>query len=486
MSNQEIIDKLRNVFSNMVVYKDPRRSKSIGALGIPGFLRDWLIRRFAHEDGSVDLSEVQNYVSEYIPRRQDWERLKKRMMQDYLPVKILVKIRAELDVKTGEGLFSLPDFGFPKKRYEAIIDKRLLKRKADELINSYENWGVVELEWRFYRIGKKETGVIYMTDFKAFKPYRVDLTYFQKASQEFTPTEWMDIILAAVDYNPAGFLDSNQKITFISRLLPFVEKRTNLIELAPKGTGKSYLFSQISKYGWLVSGGSITRAKLFYDQGRRSPGIITRYDYIALDEIQSITFPDEEEIRGALKGYLESGEFRVGDHREVAESGFILLGNIGQDYMNTSINMFQELPQVFHESALLDRFHGFIKGWCIPRMKENMKAKGWAINAEYFSEILHELRDDIRYRAIIDDRFKYSPDADTRDIEAIKRLATGFMKLIMPWAALTQDIDRNLLEKFCLKPALQMREIIRRQLHILDFKEYKIKLPKISLIDPEK
>jgi ATP-dependent Lon protease len=224
MSYTEILTKLKNTYSNMLVYKDPRRSKAIAALGVPGYLRDWLIKRFAHEDGSVDLSSIQSYVSEHVPRREDWEILKKRMMNDYQPIRILVKIRVELDVKTGEGLFSLPDFGFPHKRYEAIIDKRLLKEKANDIISNSENWGVAELEWRLYSIeGKQERGVIIMTDFKPFKPYRVDLAYFQEASQEFSPEEWIDVILSAVDYNPQGFLDLNQKITFISRLLPFVE-----------------------------------------------------------------------------------------------------------------------------------------------------------------------------------------------------------------------------------------------------------------------
>ena len=101
---------------------------------------------------------------------------------------------------------------------------------------------------------------------------------------------------------PLGFLDNQQKITLLSRLLPFVEKRTNLIELAPKGTGKSYLMSQISKYGWLVSGGSISRARLFYDISRKNPGLVSRYDYVTLDEVQTISFPDIDEIRGGIEG----------------------------------------------------------------------------------------------------------------------------------------------------------------------------------------
>lgn len=141
------------------------------------------------------------------------------------------------------------------------------------------------------------------------------MEYYIGARQYFTIDEWINVLLSAIDYNPKGYVSKTQKIAMLSRLFPFVEKRINLIELAPKETGKSYVFAQISKYGWLVSGGSISRAKMFYDISKRTPGLVSRYDYVAFDEIQSIKFTDAMEMQGALKGYLESGEYRVGDTR---------------------------------------------------------------------------------------------------------------------------------------------------------------------------
>jgi ATP-dependent Lon protease len=197
-----------------------------------------------------------------------------------------------------------------------------------------------------------------------------------------------------------------------------------------------------------------------------------------LDEIQSISFPDEEEVRGALKGYLESGEYRVGDYRGVGDAGFVLLGNITEDSMDEDINMFRELPSAFQESALIDRFHGFIRGWDIPRMKENMKAEGWGLNVEYFSEILHTIRGDIRYRGIIDELLRVPKGADTRDTEAIKRLATGFLKLLFPHSLIAEEVNIIEFEEYCLKPAMSMRSIIRKQLHIMD-SEYSEGIPEV-------
>jgi len=480
-SGSGLANKVRSVFTEMSVYKDPQRNRSFAALGIPCYLRDWVIMRFADQDGKVDLDQVRDYIRQYIPRREQWELLKTHMTKEGRRVRFLAKIRVEMDIKTGEGLFSLPDLGFPSRKYEAVILDAVLRQQKEALLSSSETWGVVELEWlRGVVAGKENEGTIVMVGFTPFRPYHVDLEFYQDARKEFTVEEWTDLLLMAVDYNPLGFLTPRQKIALLSRLLPFVEKRLNIIELAPKGTGKSYLFSQISKYGWLVSGGSVSRARLFYDLARRTVGLVTHYDYVALDEIQSISFPDEEEVRGALKGYLESGEYRVGDYRGVGEAGVVLLGNISQDSMNESTNMFRELPPAFRESALIDRFHGFVRGWDIPRMKESMKAEGWALNVEYFSEIMHALRSDIRYRALVDEFVRVPKGADTRDTEAIKRIATGFLKLLFPHALSPDSVDAGDFETYCLEPAKSMRAAIRKQLHVMD-PEYAETLPDIGL-----
>jgi len=477
---EELVVKLKEVFPEQVVYKSAQKNKFIHSLGIPSYLRDWLVMRFADDEGNIKVEEISSYVNKYIPRREQWESLKSEMIKDGSSIKLLAKIRVEIDVNTGEGLFSLPDLGFPSRKYEAVIETNALAKKKESLLSSPETWGVVELNWDRREItGRKEEGRVFMTDFKPFRPYKVDLKYFQQARQEFELEEWLDILLTAIDYNPSGFPNIACKLAMVSRLLPFVEKRLNLVELAPKGTGKSYLFSQISKFGWLVSGGSVSRARLFYDISRKNIGLVSRYDYVALDEIQSIAFPDEEEVRGALKGYLESGEYRVGDYRGIGDSGFVLLGNISEEIMNENKNMFRELPYIFQESALLDRFHGFLKGWDIPRMKENMKAEGWGLNVEYFSEIMHDMRNEIRYRGVVDELVSVPEGSDTRDTEAIKRLATGFLKLLFPHVISTADIDIDMFSLFCLTPAKQMRAVIRRQLHIMD-SEYLDGIPDIQ------
>ena len=288
-------------------------------------------------------------------------------------------------------------------------------------------------------------------------------------------------MLLSMDYNPWGFATDRERLTMLSRLMPFVSKRLNLVELAPKSTGKTYVFSQLSSYGWLVSGGSLSRARLFYDIAQKSEGLVRRSDFVALDEVQTISFPDVSEMRGALKGYLESGEFRVGDYSGVADASFVLLGNIPQDAMQTSTNMFAFLPEFFNESALLDRFHGFVRGWNLPRMRENLKAEGWGLDTAYLGEIWHDLREATDSRTIVDQLVKTDLTADTRDTEAVKRLCTALIKILFPHWRRTSDVNTAEMDEYCLQPAILMRQDIRRQLHSMDPLEYSTDLPDIRM-----
>ena len=146
----------------------------------------------------------------------------------------------------------------------------------------------------------------------------------------------------------------------------------------------------------------------------------------------------------------------------------MLLGNIDKEVMDTNKNMFASLPEVFRDSALLDRFHGFVEGWKIPRMSEDKKISAWALNTEYFAEIMHDLRDDPSARAIVDKLLKVENGADTRDVTAVKRIASAYVKLLFPHWESAEDADVQAFEKYCLLPAVRMRGIIKKQLGLVD------------------
>ena len=479
-------EKLRNCFDEMVVYKDLKKSNFFSALSLPSFMRDWLLKRFEDETGSFDSDELVRFARAYLPRKDDWTAIKNRVIIEHERVKFLAKVSVDIDIKTSEISFALPDFALSGK--DTVIEDHIWESCKEDLIRGRETWGMVEIGYRPPEEsdagGKAQKGKIKLTAFKTFCPYTIDLDYYKDARREFSTSEWLDILLGAVDYNAAGYLgDEEKKLTMLTRLLPFAEKRLNLIELAPKGTGKSYLFGRVSRFGWLSSGGVMSRAKMFYDQNKRAEGLVSGNDFITLDEVQTISFTDVDEMRAALKGYLESGVFTVGNYEGTAEAGMILCGNIKKETMDADgySNMFEELPPVFHESALIERFHGFIKGWNIPRMNDDLKISGWALNSEYFCSILHELREDMSYRAIVDELIEVPEAADTRDTEAVKRIATAYLKLLFPNVRQPEDISAREFQRYCLGRAKKMRDTIKYQLGVLD-EEYRGKdLPVFSV-----
>ena len=468
-----MINKLKSNFDEMVVYKDLKKSNFFSALSLPSFLRDWLLKKFADDNGDFNFDELNDYVKNHLPGTEDWKEIKFRIVEQNERVKLLAKISADIDIKTGNISFALPDYSLSSK--DTVIDRNVWNEIGHQLVGANETWGLVELGYRLADpYDKIQQGKIKLTYFKSFCPYTVDLENYKNARNDFTTNEWLDVLLGAVDYNAAGYQETEQKLTMLTRLLPFVEKRLNIIELAPKGTGKSYLFGRVSRFGWLSSGGVMSRAKLFYDMKSEMEGLIANFDFITLDEVQTIRFTDTDEMRAALKGYLESGIFTIGKYEGKSDASFILCGNIKHETMldDGYSNMFEELPTVFHESALIDRFHGFIKGWNIPRMNDDLKISGWALNSEYFSSIMHELRSDISYRAIVDELIIVPEKADTRDTEAVKRITTAYLKLLFPNVKKASDISIDDFQTYCLSRAIKMRDTIKYQLGILD-KEYR-------------
>ena len=466
--NEDFINRLRDAFDEMVLFKDLKKSNFISSFKLPSFMRDWVIKRFQDEDGNIDADGAADFISEFIPKKERWKSILNRVVNEHETVKFLGKISVNINIKNQMVSFRLPDFGLEFK--ETIIPKDVWDECSDELLKSEENWGIIELGY-YIPENEKEPCKIKLVSYRDFCPYEVCLEDYKSANEDFSLSEWVDIILSAVDYNPEGYESFEQKLTMIQRLLPFVEKRVNLMELAPPGTGKSYLFGQISRYGWLVSG-KVTRSKLIYDLTTKKEGVVAFRDYVALDEIREAEYMKDTEIQSALQAIMENGKYRAPDNHEVnVDAGIIFLGNITSARQNEYVNMCAELPKPFHQPQFLDRIHGFIKGWALPRMKDDMKACGWALNSEYFATIMHELREDASYRVIVDKLVKMPPASDTRDTDAVKKICTAFLKLLFPRVRKPNDISREDFWNYCLKPAMDMRAIIRIQMGHADEKE---------------
>jgi ATP-dependent Lon protease len=470
--NAKIIDKIREQFAAMSIYKDPKSTNNLfTGRNLPSFVKDFIIKRFINTDGSVDCLELTKFLDDVIPQKDTDV---KERLSNKEEVRILCRFQVYIDLVNDIRRFSIPDLGIKDK--EGQIPEYVYSKYQGELVDG-EKWGIVKLSVIPNDDGKKNH--VEMVGYTPFKPYKsVDISYLREARKSFTIKEWVDVLLSAMEYEADGFESMTQKMEFLTRLLIFVEPSLNVIELAPKGTGKSFVFGNLSKYGWLVSGGKVTRAKLFYDKAKQQNGIMKNHDFTAFDEIQTITFQEPAEIQAALKSYLESGKTTIDNNEFSSECGLILMGNIPLDSDKRPLNRiyFNSLPQSFKESALLDRFHCFIEGWHLPRINESLIYKGWTLNVEYFSEILHSMRTQNIYGVIYDKLIEKDRDADTRDSKAVKRIAVGYMKLLFPHWTTIEAVNLQEFDMYCLQPAIRRRGIIKEQCHYID-PEFKTTMP---------
>lgn len=466
-------DKLKTAFPCATVNKTTSATTLMNFLELPADVKSWLLQKFTNDEGKLNAYELSEYVKDMRLKPNEWNiRLLEARHTARGQITLLTKVRIEFDYANDTICFALPEYGFPKKKGEALVDWSVISEHKSQLLNSDGAWGEVTICY--------DCGTLQLIRFSPLCPYTFDLAQFQYGRRQFTTEEWIDIILSGLNFNPDGF-DTDGKLTLLQRFLPFVEKRLNQIELAIKGSGKSYCYSQLSTYSWLTSG-TVSRATAFYNNATRAIGYFSKYDNVVWDEVQTLKCANAEEMNGVLKPYLESGEIRIGNYCGTSDAGLTLVGNIPIGQMDVKrSNMFATLPKMFKESAFLDRFSGIIEGWKIGRFSESKKYEGWGLSANYLTEMFHQMREEFYYRAIVDELLVAEGDCDTRNFEAVKKTCTAFLKLLFPHITSVEEIDIAEFRKYCLDPALQMRYAVLCQLRFIDEEYADVKMPKIKV-----
>lgn len=465
--------KIMGAFPEATINKTTTGNTLANFLDLPADVKSWLLQKFTDERGVLQAFELSEYVKNYRLKPNEWNiRLLEAAHTAKGEIKLLTKVIVEFDYANDLICFSLPEYGFPKKKGEGQLDWSVISRSKRHLLNPDGAWGEATLCY--------DCGMVKLVEFIPLCPYTFDLRTYQSGRERFDTDEWIDVLIAGLNFNPDA-MDKDAKLTLLQRFLPFVEKRLNQIELAIKGSGKSYCYSQLSTHNWLTSG-TVSRATAFYHNTTKKVGYFGHYDNVIWDEVQTLKCTNAEEMNGVLKPYLESGEIRIGSYCGTADAGLTLVGNIPIGQMDfEKHNMFTSLPKMFKESAFLDRFSGIIEGWKIGRFTEDRKFEGWGLSANYLTGMFHELRDEFYYRAIVDDLLIVEGNCDTRNFEAIKKSCTAYLKLLFPHVKDVSEVDIEQFREYCLNPAIRMRWAVLCQLRFLDEEYENVKMPKIKI-----
>ncbi len=455
--------KARDYYGEVVINKGLVAKAGFGARAIPVYVGEWIISQFMEGDDltGAGREEIVKIVSAYLPQKADKNLILNRLKEQE-EVKILDDFRVNVNLAKNTHELNIPvldeNSGMIQK---GIIDENSMLLKTGM-------WGLGTLRYVPPDGEEIKKGQIWMIDFKPFQTPGVDLQYFKDGRKQFSLDEWIDLLVSSCQFNPE-IHTIPQKMLLISRIIPLVQPRINLTELAPKATGKSFVFDNISRYAAVIPGGKLSAPALFYNSSTKQIGLIPRYDVVVVDEVQKIHTDTAGEAMAGLKMYLESGRYRraTGD-MGTSEAGFVMLGNIslGADRkpLYETNGIFKELPPALQESAFIDRIHGLLEGWFMPRISRLTPSKSLGFKGDFFSEALHELRSDLQYADYVSHSMRLPECEDMRDNKAIGRIAEGFLKLLFPDLQLTDD---EFIE-YCVNPAVRMRQLVRDDLAKLD------------------
>ncbi len=459
--------KARDYYGEVVIRKDLMTQAGFGARSIPVYVGEWIIGQFLDgntlkEDGRTQIVRL---VSEYLPQKAEKNSILNRLKEQE-EVRLLDDFRVTVNLSANTHELAIPILDISK----AMIQKNIVDQNP--MLLKTGMWGLGTLRYVPPDGEDIKKGQIWMTDFKPFQSPGVDIAYFREGRKQFLLSEWIDLLISSCQFNPAVHTVP-QKMLLLSRVIPLVQPRVNLGELAPKGTGKSFVFDNISRYAAVIPGGKLSAPSLFFNNQSKQIGLIPRYDVVVVDEVQKIHTDTAGEAMAGLKMYLESGRYRraTGDIG-TAEAGFVILGNISisQDRrpLYETNGIFRELPLALQESAFIDRIHGLLEGWFMPRVTRHTPAKGLGLKGDFFSEVLHELRSDLRYSDYVSHSLRLKDCEDMRDRKAIARIAEGYLKLLFPDLQLT---DEEFMD-YCVNPAVRLRQQVRDELAKIDL-EYK-------------
>lgn len=449
----ELLGKLQRNFAGKIVRKDLTKRIKEGA-NVPVYVLEYLLGMYC---SSLDEDEIEAGV----------ETVKRILAENYVRPDEAQKIIAKLREK---GTYTVIDrvsvhLNIREDIYEAEFSNLGIKQVpiAESYIRDYERllcggiWCIVQMEY-YYDEADKNRSPFLIHKLTPIQMPSLDFDEVKEARANFTDDEWIDVVLRSVGMEPSQF-DKRVKWLHLARLIPLVENNYNLVELGPRGTGKSHVYKEISPNSILVSGGQTTVANLFYNMGTKQVGLVGMWDCVAFDEVAGIKFKDQDGVQ-IMKDYMASGSFARGKEEKNAYASMVFVGNINQsvDAILKTSHLFEPFPESMgNDTAFLDRIHCYIPGWEIPKYRPEFFTNDYGFITDYFSEIMRELRK-ISYADAYAHYYRLGNNLNQRDVIAVKKTVSGMIKLIHP----NGKFDKESVEEI-LRFALEMRRRVKEQ-----------------------
>lgn len=430
--------KAASMLEGYLVRKDLVRTFS-RQFPVPTYVVEFLLGRYCASTEQDEIDEGLEIVQRQLKSRTvkaGEEELFKARARENGEVKIIDLIIARLDAKTDSYIATLPSL--------RLNDVRI----SPELVNTHERMLTggfyAEISLNYDAIIAQESngrpfGVESLREIQLSKRDVLDI--LAEARNAFNTDEWKEFLLRSIGIEPTG-LSGRQRDALMLRMVPFVERNYNLVELGPRGTGKSHLFQQVSPYAHLISGGKATVARMFVNNATGQRGLVCQYDVICFDEVSGISF-DQKDGVNIMKGYMESGEFSRGKESIRADGSIVLVGNfdIDVEHQQRIGHLFGPMPEEMrNDTAFMDRIHAFLPGWDVPKISKELLTNHFGLVSDFLSECWSQLRNQSRI-SILQNRVFFGGALSGRDTNAVNKTVSGLLKLLNPGTSNVAEED---------------------------------------------
>ncbi len=447
------LDDLLNAnFPGKVVRKDLTKLVKEGA-NVPIYVLEYLLGSYCASNDEVVIEEglqtVKKILSENYVRPDEAEKVKSTV-RERGSLRLIDKVTVTLNEKRDVYEALLSNLGVNRIEVPSAIVKKFEKLLVGGI------WCIITLEY-FFEEDQKGTPFL-LRDLKPIQMANMDLEELFQGRRAFTEKQWIDVLLRSTGMEPTNFQD-RVKWHLLARMVPLVENNYNLAELGPRGTGKSHIYKEISPNSILISGGQTTVANLFYNMAKRQVGLVGLWDVVAFDEVAGISFKDKDGVQ-IMKDYMASGSFARGRDAINAYASMVFVGNINQpvDTLVKTSHLFAPFPDTMIDAAFFDRFHAYVPGWEIPKMRPEFFTNQYGLIVDYLAEWLREMRKR-NFGDAINRYFKLGRDLSQRDTIAVKHTVSGLLKLLYP----NEEYDKDAVKR-CLEYALETRRRVKEQL----------------------